>query len=68
MEARLLADEHFGVRIVAELRAKGHDVVTVRQLNENKSGDGWSDEAVLESEPIESRSAHGEPQALSQVT
>lgn len=47
MEARLLADEHFDVRIVAELRAKGHDVVTVRQLNESKSGDGWSDDDVL---------------------
>lgn len=47
MEARLLADEHFDVRIVAELRAKGHDIVTVRQLNENKGGDAWTDEDVL---------------------
>lgn len=48
MEARCLADEHFDVAVVAILRTKGHDVATVRQLNENKRGDGWTDKQVLE--------------------
>ncbi len=47
MEASFLADEQFDVRVNARLRAKGHDVVTVRSLSDSKSGDGWSDELVL---------------------
>lgn len=47
MEARLLADEHFDFEVVASLRAKGHDITTVRRMNESKSGDGWTDEDVL---------------------
>jgi hypothetical protein len=47
MEARLLADEHFDVEVVAALSSKGHDIVTVRRMNQNKRGDGWTDEDVL---------------------
>jgi hypothetical protein len=45
---RLLTDEHMDARVVDALRPyHGHDVVTVRQTCENKSGDGISDEQVL---------------------
>jgi hypothetical protein len=47
MEARLLADEHFHVEVVAALSLKGHDITTVRRMNESRSGDGWTDEDVL---------------------
>ena len=47
MEARFLADEQFDARCCAFLRAKGHDVITVRSLNANKRGDGWTDDKVL---------------------
>lgn len=48
MEARLLADEHFDVRVCNQLRALGHDVLTVRQACESKSGDGVEDHEVLQ--------------------
>jgi predicted nuclease of predicted toxin-antitoxin system len=47
MEARLLADEQFDVAVSNHLRALGHDVVTVGQLNVSKTGDGWTDEDVV---------------------
>lgn len=47
MEASFLADEHFDFGCCHRLRAKGHDVITVRSLNYNKRGDGWTDEEVL---------------------
>lgn len=43
MEASFLADEHFDSACCNRLRAKGHDVITVRSLNVDKRGDGWSD-------------------------
>jgi len=46
--ADLLADEHFPVTIVYALRRLGHDVLTVREANVNKEGDGWTDEQVLQ--------------------
>ena len=47
MRARFLADEHFDFRVCDRLRAMGHDVLTVRQANESKFGDGWPDPQVL---------------------
>jgi hypothetical protein len=47
MEARLFADEHFDARVTDILRRRGHDVVTVRQIAQNKQGDALSDEEVL---------------------
>ena len=38
--AKILADEHFPVRIQDRLRRLGHDVTAVRQYHLNKSGDG----------------------------
>lgn len=46
--ARILADEHFPVRIQDCLRRLGHDVVSVRNFDESKYGDGKSDEQVLQ--------------------
>jgi hypothetical protein len=46
--AALLADEHFDVRACSHLRKLGHDVLLVRAVNLSKSGDGWSDQQVLE--------------------
>ena len=46
--ARLLADEQFPARAVDKLRLLGHDVLTVRQIDEDKSGDGKDDKTVLE--------------------
>jgi len=45
--AMLLADEHFPIQVVNELRSLYHDVLTVRQISIQKTGDGISDEAVL---------------------
>jgi hypothetical protein len=45
--ARLLADEHFDVKVVNHLRRLGHDVATVRQHSAKKSGDGMADVDVL---------------------
>lgn len=53
--AKILADEHFPVRIQDRLRRLGHDVTTVRQYDENKSGDGKSDEEVLRIATAEGR-------------
>jgi predicted nuclease of predicted toxin-antitoxin system len=44
----LLADEDFWVQVVDRLRAIGHDVRRVREFDDNKSGDGRTDEEVLE--------------------
>lgn len=44
----LLADEHFPMPVVNQLRAKGHDILTVRSLCEDKSGDGIEDPIVLQ--------------------
>ena len=41
---RLLADEHFPVKIVYFLRKLGHDVVTVREVGISKSGDSIPDD------------------------
>jgi hypothetical protein len=41
---RLLLDEHFSDRIARQLRARGHDVVTVGE----RLASGESDEALLE--------------------
>jgi hypothetical protein len=45
--SRLLADEHIAQELVRRIRLLGHDVVMVRSLNEDKRGDGWTDEDVL---------------------
>jgi hypothetical protein len=45
--AKLLADEHFESEACNRFRRLGHDVRTVRQLNKDKSGDGWDDATVL---------------------
>jgi hypothetical protein len=47
--ARLLADEHFDMRVVDNLRRRhGHDVLTIRQTCSSKYGDGIDDRAVIE--------------------
>lgn len=46
--ARILADEQFPVRIQDRLRRLGHDVVSVRAYDQSKSGDGKTDEEVLQ--------------------
>lgn len=43
---RLLADENFPLPVTEELRALGHDVVTLEELG--KSGRRLADEAVLD--------------------
>lgn len=48
MCAHFLADEHFPAGGVYVLRKLGHDVQTVRQLCQNKAGDGLTDAAVLQ--------------------
>lgn len=53
--AKILADEHFPVRILDRLRRLGHDVTTVRNYDENKAGDGKSDEEVLRIAALEER-------------
>ncbi len=45
--ARLLADEHFDIAVVNRLRRLGHDVETVRQLADDKSGKGMEDDHIL---------------------
>lgn len=42
-KAKLLADQNFDMRIVRLLRAKGHDITTVR----DDDGAEWDDETVL---------------------
>jgi predicted nuclease of predicted toxin-antitoxin system len=44
--ARLLADENFPLPVTEQLRAHGHDVVTLEELG--KSDQRLADEAVLE--------------------
>lgn len=43
--ARLLADENFPIPVSAELRALGHDVLTLQEAG--KTDQGFSDAAVL---------------------
>lgn len=45
--SRLLTDEHFPDVATFILRRLGHDVIRVRDLSVNKSGDGHSDGSVL---------------------
>lgn len=44
----LYADEHFPMPVVNQLRAKGHDITTVRDDCESKGGDGIEDPMVLQ--------------------
>ena len=53
--ARLLADEQFPVRIQDRLRRLGHDIVSVRSFDTSPSGDGKSDEEVLQIAASENR-------------
>jgi predicted nuclease of predicted toxin-antitoxin system len=53
--ARLLADEQFPVRILDRLRRLGLDVKRVRDYDSSKSGDGKSDENVLQIATTERR-------------
>lgn len=46
--SRLLADEHFPVKIVYFLRKLGHDVVTVREVGISKYGDSIPDDLILQ--------------------
>lgn len=46
--ARVYADEHFPVAIVYALRRLGHSVITVRETNVSKAGEGMPDELVLQ--------------------
>ncbi len=46
--ARLLADEHIVPNIVKFLRLLGHEVELARNWSSSKSGDGLSDEFILE--------------------
>lgn len=48
MPSRLLADEHIPMQVVHTLRKMGHDVETVRQISMNKTGDGISDDEILQ--------------------
>jgi hypothetical protein len=45
--SRLLADEHLPDPVTFRLRRLGHDVARMRDLCEDKSGDGDDDETVL---------------------
>lgn len=45
--ARLLADEQIPQQVSNRLRRLGHDVETVRGIDESKSGDGKPDEVVF---------------------
>jgi hypothetical protein len=45
--ARFLADEQYPARIQMRLRRLGHDVVSIRQFDSDKSGSGISDHDVL---------------------
>lgn len=48
MAEKLYADEHLPVQTVYRLRTPhGHDVLTVRETNEDKRGDGDDDQTVL---------------------
>ncbi len=51
--ARLYADENFPLPVVEELRGFGHDVLTIQETG--KSGQGVSDEDVLDSAAAEQR-------------
>lgn len=51
--ARLFADENFPLPVVEELRAFGHDVLTIHETG--KSGQGVSDQDVLDSAVDEQR-------------
>jgi len=53
--ARILADEQFPARIQDRLRRLGHDVVSVRMYDQSKSGDGKTDQQVLEIATVENR-------------
>jgi Domain of unknown function (DUF5615) len=53
--SRLLADEHIAQDLVRRIRLLGHDVVMVRSLNEDKQGDGWTDEDVLDEAILQNR-------------
>ena len=53
--SRLLADEHIAQDLVRRIRLLGHDVVMVRSLNEDKQGDGWTDEDVLNEAILQNR-------------
>lgn len=45
--ARLYADEHIPVQVIYRLRRLGHDVLTVKETNQDKYGDGVDDDQVL---------------------
>lgn len=45
---KLYADEHFPMPVVNQLRAKGHDITTVRDDCDSKGGDGIEDPIVLQ--------------------
>ena len=47
MTHRLLADEQFDMAVVRLLRKKGHDVLTVRDISDDKAGDSIADDAIF---------------------
>ena len=52
--ARFYADEIFPLPVVEELRALGHDVLTIQETG--KAGQGVSDEDVLDFAAVDQRS------------
>lgn len=53
--SRLYADEHIPALVVHKLRLLGHDVLTVKQTNQNKYGDSVPDEQVLAFATLDNR-------------
>jgi len=53
--SRLYADEHIPSLVVHKLRLLGHDVLTVKQTNEDKYGDGVPYEQVLAFATLDNR-------------
>lgn len=46
--AQFIADEHFPEPVARVLRSLGHTVTSVRHYGDSKSGDGLSDDQVLQ--------------------
>src|SRR5438876_3069658 len=61
--ARLYADEHVPVQVIYRLRRLGHDVLTVKQTNENKYGDRVADEQILAFATLDNRAVLTENRA-----